>query len=244
MIPTFPYKLNSEDWEIFPEEICSDPYVVFHGTSSFHSQNIEQNGWIKGHSPYDVEDASELASVLELPLIKPFDKAIIWDLTTAKTIRNYVAANKFDQFRLSFTYLSSLGVLFSTGKSKGGQTIGNIRNAKEIIENATIVNPSLEGIVSNPINKLFNLAEEIDKKNGVVYALKLPKELDGITEEHGVIHSISSIPKEFIVGKVIIPDDVDLSTLDRNFLKERNRIKLNKAGHLGIILGRRKYSEE
>ncbi len=241
MITTFEYQLDTENWEIFPKDIWSDPYLIFHGTSSFHSETIEQNGWVKGHSPYDIADAAELINVLELPLIKPFDKATIFDLTTAKTLKSYVAANRYDQFRLSFAYLSSLCVLFSTGKSKGGQTLGNVRDAKEIIENATIANPSLQCVLTDPLERLFSLADQIDKASGVVYAIKLPKELEGITEEYGVIYSTISIPKELIVGKVIIPDDIDMSVLDRKFLSKKNKAKLLKPGHLGIILGRLKY---
>lgn len=244
MVEIFDYQLDTDNWEIFPKHIWTDPYVVFHGTSSFHSNSIEQGGWVKGHSPFDIADATELVRVLELPLIKPFDIATVCDLTTAKTLKSYIAANQFDQFRLSFSYLSSQCALFSTGKSKGGQTLGNVREAKKNIEAAMTANPSLQGVLTEPINRLYNLADEIERASGVVYAIKLPKELDGITEEYGVIHSNISIPKELIIGKVIISNDIDLNSLDRAILKERNKAKLLQIGHLGLILGRRKYNGE
>jgi len=242
MIKKFDYQLDIDNLEVFPKEIWSDPYVVFHGTSTFHSESIEQCGWLKKYTPYDIEDVTELIKILKLSHIKPFDRAKVCDLTTANTLENYIKAKEVDKFRISFSYLSSQCVLFSTGNSKGGQTLGTVRDAKKIIETAITANPFLQNVLTKQIYRLYDLADEIERASGVVYAIKLPKDLEDITEENGVILSNISIPNKLIVGKVIIPNDIDLNFLDRAILYKKNKAKLLQLGHLGLILGRRMYS--
>jgi hypothetical protein len=62
----YTYNLDIDNLEIFPSEIYKDPFVVFHGTSSFHSDNIERNGFIKSQSPFNLDEARELIRILNL----------------------------------------------------------------------------------------------------------------------------------------------------------------------------------
>lgn len=40
----FDYSLNNETLEILPAEISSNPLIVYHGTTSYHSESIEKKG--------------------------------------------------------------------------------------------------------------------------------------------------------------------------------------------------------
>lgn len=234
----FEYNLDRDNLEIFPTQIWQNPNVVFHGTSEYHSQQIEQSGFVPATSPFNLNDARELIRVLQLPEVSGFDKPKTFGMTVSRTLNNYVLGIENNDFRLSFAYLSYLCVFFSVGQSKGGQTLGNIREAKTIIQRATQANPDVEALITEPIRRLFELENTIANANGVVYAIHLESPYNGITEEYGNIHSTESISADKIIGKVILPNDIDLNTFNIQVTKQRNQDKLLKQGHLGIILNR------
>jgi len=237
-MPTFDFNLDRVNLEIFPNEIWQNPNIVFHGTSEFHSHQIESNGFVPATSPFNLDDARELIRVLQLPEIEPFDTHQAFGMTVSRTLNSYVFGIENNDFRLSFAYLSYLCVYFSTGSSKGGQTFGNIREARRIIQQAIQANPAVAGLVTQPINRLFQLENDVANANGVVYALQLDEPFNGITEEYGNIHSTRPLLADKIIGKVILPNDIDLNEFDIKIVKQRNQQKLLKLGHLGIILNR------
>ena len=240
----FDYIFDEDNLEIFPKEIWENPYVVFHGTSEFHSSNIEKNGLIKATSPFDIKEAEELLRVLNLPQVSQFDQPKTFlNLTVRNTLASYVFGIQNNDFRLSFAYLSYLCVFFSTGKLIGGQTFGNIREAQIILKKAIAYYPEISSQLTEPIIRLFKLGDEIAKTNGVVYAIKLKPPFTGIMEEYGTIHSEFSIDKDSIIGKVILPSNIDTLGIDIALVKKRNQSKLIKNGHLGIILERLKYQD-
>jgi hypothetical protein len=240
-MPIFDFNLDRVNLEIFPNTIWQNPNVVFHGTSEYHSLQIERNGFVPANSPFDIDDARELIRVLQLPEIAPFDTPLAFRMTVSRTLNSYVFAIENNDFRLSFAYLSFLCVYFSVGSSKGGQTLGNIRESKNIIQRAIQVNPEVEELITEPINRLFQL--ESDVANGVVYAVRLEEPYDGITEEYGNVHSTVSIPADNIIGKVILPNDTNLNEFNILDVKHRNKQKLLRPGHLGIILNRKNFND-
>jgi hypothetical protein len=243
-MPTFDYNLNREHLEIFPNEIWNDPNVVFHGTSEFHSPVIERNGFIPATSPFDINDAKELIRVLQLPEIATFDRPQAFGMTVSRTLNSYIFGIENNDFRLSFAYLSYLCVFFSTGQSKGGQTFGNIREAKSIIQQAIQTNQVIEGLITEPINRLFELENNVANANGVVYAVRLEPPYNGITEEYGNIHSTLPVNANNIIGKVILPNDIDVTEFAIQTVKQRNQQKLLKPRHLGIILNRMNLNDD
>ncbi len=50
------------------------------------------------------------------------------------------------------------------------------------------------------------------------------------------IYSDDSIGKDSIIGKVIVPENIDMSQFDSRTLMYRSIQKLNKPGNLGAIL--------
>jgi len=243
-MPIFDFNLDRANLEIFPNTIWQNPNVVFHGTSEYHSLQIERNGFVPATSPFDIDDARELIRVLQLPEIAPFDTPQAFGMTVSRTLNSYVFGIENNDFRLSFAYLSFLCVYFSVGPSKGGQTFGNIRESKNIIQRAIQVNPEAEELITEPINRLFQLESDVANANGVVYAVRLEEPYDGITEEYGNIHSTVSIQADNIIGKVILPNDINVNEFNIQDVKYRNQQKLIRPGHLGIILNRMNFNDD
>lgn len=244
MPTTYDFNLDRVNLEIFPNEIWQNPNIVFHGTSEYHSQLIETNGFVPATSPFNLDDARELIRVLQLPEVEPFDKPQAFGITVSKALNSYVFGIESGDFRLSFAYLSYLCVYFSTGQLKGGQTFGNIREAKSIIEQAIQVHPAVAELISEPINRIFQLEENVANAKGVVYAVKLEAPYNGITEQYGNIHSDIMIPTDRIIGKIVLPNEININEFGLAEVKQRNQQKLMKLGHLGIILNRMASNED
>ncbi len=206
----YEYQFDPAYLEIFPSEIFSDNSVVFHGTNEYHSLNIEKNGFVVNTSAYNLEQAQKLVELLEHPDVSKYDvKKGFFQWTTAHGARHYMESIEKNSFRLSFSALSSACIAFTEGPRKGGQAFADIRQAREIISRAMIEHKN--SIVIPPeINDLFQQLNHIDQSRNVIYAIRLPKDLDGITCENNVIYSKKSISADNIVGKVIIPDEEGL----------------------------------
>lgn len=239
----YDFCIDSVNFEIFPNNIWQEPNIVFHGTSEYHSQEIENNGFIPSTPPFNINDARELLRVLQLSEIIPFDQPNSIGITLSKTLNNYIFGIEHNNFRLSFAYLSLLCVFFSTGQSKGGQVFRIVREAKLIIQQAVQANQNLQEIISEPINRLFNIETIVANANGVVYAVRIESPYNGIKEEYGNIHSTLPISDNNIIGKVILPNDINTEEFTIQVVKQKNLLKLLKPGHLGIILKRMSLNE-
>jgi hypothetical protein len=240
----YDYCLDKENLEIFPGEIWQNSNVVFHGTSEYHSQQIEQLGFVPSKSPFDLDDARELISLLKRPEISGFDEPRAMGMKVSETLNNYVWGIEKNVLKLSFAYLSYLSVFFSVGHSKGGQAFGNIREAKTIIQRATNANPNVETLITEPIRRLFELENTIANANGIVYAICLESPYIGISEEYGTIHSAKSISVEKIIGKITLPNDTNTIEFSFKVAKEKNNKKNLKRDHLGTKLNRMTNSNE
>lgn len=240
----YDYFFDHDNLEVFPRDIWEDPDVVFHGTSDYHSNEIEKNGFIPATPPFELDDAKELIRVLQLPDIQEFDSPDSFGMRLSQYLSSYVIGIENNDFRLSFAYLSYICVIFASGPSKGGQTLGNIRRAKEIINRASQTNPDTKALITEPVKKLWKLENEIANAKGVIYAVKLSSPYKGISEEYGNIHSSAPIAKENIIGKVILPNGINTENQDIASLKERNRIKLMLPGKLGTTLYNKNQNDE
>ncbi|WP_419486727.1 hypothetical protein [Chryseobacterium bernardetii] len=234
---TFEFIFDEVSNEIFPNEIWQDPNIVFHGTSQYHSQTIENNGFVPATCPFGINDAKELSTLLQLPQLG--DKGSKF----SRNLNSYIDSIENNNFRLSFTYLSFLSVLYASGQSKGGQILGTIRQAHSIITQAIRNNLLDSEVLTEPINRLFNLETNTSNENGVIYAVRLEQPYDGITEEYGTIHSTRNILPQNIIGKVILPNGYNTYGVDISQVKQINREKLLRPGHLGILLNRSYYDD-
>jgi hypothetical protein len=243
-LKTFDFNLDKVNFEIFPNYIWQDCNVVFHGTSEYHSQNIERIGFIPATSPFDLNDAIELVRVLQLPEILQFDQSNNLGMTVSRSLNNYICGIKSNDLRLSFAYLSYQCIFFSEGQSKGGQVFGYVRKAKSIIQQAIQAIQAVQEIISEPIKRLFDLETNVANANGVVYAVKLQAPYDGIKVENGIIHSTESISANNIIGKVILPNYINMNEFTKKAVNQKNHQKLVKIGHLGIILNRMNLNDD
>lgn len=232
----YPYQHDSENLEIVPKEIWTNPMIVFHGTTTYHSENIEKNGLIINTPPYNIDHVKILVGTLKSNDFSKFDtQKGFFKWTTAFGIEHYLDAIQKKEFRISFSPLSSACVAFTTSATKGGQAFRDIREAKQIIDSAINYDNSIASKIPNEINLLFNELEKVNKSHGVVYAIKLPDDLNGIEcNMNNVIYSTVSIPKELIIGKVIIPDSpVELQIMQTK-INDKIKTKLHTNGGLAI----------
>jgi len=234
---TFNYEFDSESFEIFPRKIWKYTDVFFHGTSAFYSEDIEKKGFIKSFIPFLLEDAKELVHTLELSGIKEFDN-FNHDVTLSSTLNNYIEDLK--SFRLSFAYLSSSCIPFSTGRKKGGQILGKIRCAEDIISKAISYHPEIKNKISPNIKNLFKLEQNVANANGVVYAVEL-SDYEEISVEGGIIYSGRNIPSTSIIGKVILPNNFNYFGCDATAIKKKNKEKILKG--IGRTLDSLQYEE-
>lgn len=232
----FPFSIDNINLEIVPKEICSNPMIVFHGTSSYHSNRIEENGFIVNSVPYEIDKVRILVETLKSNDFSKFDKKkgfLKW--TTAFGIEHYLDAIEKGEFRLSFTPLSLAAALYSFSETKGGQALRDIRIAKQIIETAVEHDNSLQEKIPVEVIQLIELLSEIDNSNSVVYAVQLTDNLEGIEcDMNNVIYSNISIPKELIVGKVLVPNSFGQNTFDKKLIDNRIKAKLHTNRGLGI----------
>lgn len=235
---TYEYNFDREHFEIFPEDIWSDPNIVFHGTSEYHSEQIEEKGLLMHYSPFDLEEARALIDVLKKPEVADFDYHRGLNSTTVSTLEEYIQNIENHNFRLSFAYLSYLSAFYSSGRRKGGQIIGIIRDAHDMINEASTRMPKVLQYITPPIKHLFQLADDIANTNGVVYAIKLIEPYSGINNEYGTILSTNKIDVDSIIGKVILPNDINSADSDFSIAKKMNGSKLVKNGNLGVRLYR------
>lgn len=227
----YKYTFNNQLLEVFPEEVFSNKYIVFHGTSNYYSDKIQENGFERGYCPFNKNGVSKLVNLSENPEFKNYDPKNI-----AGSLRNYLNSN----MRLSFTSLSGAAIDFATGISKGGQIIGKIRNVQDILNKVVKENPESDNIIDHSIRDLFSLCDKIGNDSGVIYAVKLPNNLNGITHENLVIYSVNSIPATSIVGKVILPNEI--IEINRKSLTKQNKQKLTNG--IGKILYQQNEEEE
>lgn len=234
---TYEFSLDRDNFEIFPKEIWSDLHIVFHGTSEFHSDYIEQNGLIINYCPFNKADAIELISLLKKKEVAIFDTPRGINSNTAKALEHYIN----NTHRLSFSYLSFLATYYSYGIKKGGQIVGLIRDAQNIISKAISQDPDVHQYMTPSINRIFKRTEDIAKTNGVVYAIKLTEPYLGIQLENRTFHSTNPIDVSSIIGKVILPVNFLSTTSDDSIALVKDKDKFKKIGNLGAVLYRMEY---
>ncbi len=120
-------------------------------------------------------------------------------------------------------------------KLRGGQALKDIRIAKQIFETAISNNNNLKDKIPNELNTLFDLVTEIDISDSIVYAVKIPDDLKGIEcDINNVIYSNISMPKELILGKVLVPSSFGQNTFKKILIDKMIKKKLHTNDGLAI----------
>lgn len=241
----FDYTLDEQNFEIFPEQIWQNKYVIYHGTAAYHSPVIERDG-IQLKTPFDIPAAKKLIELLKREDISPFDvpKSILRS-TTAEGLAAYIYGIEHGELRLSFSHLSYICAQFASGSLKGGQSLHYIIEAQDIVTNAIQSNPAFQDEIDGDVTELFAEVATIRASEGVVYAIEVPHTLDGLELQNGVIHSYTPIPKDWLIGKVHIPNDFDLNLYPRSTVNQRNISKLTQNRFsLGVLIDKKNYPED
>lgn len=236
MMKFFSFSIDNLNLEIVPQEIWSNPMIVYHGTSVYHSNRIEESGFIVNLVPYEIDKVKILVETLKSNDFSKYDeKKGFFNWTTAFGIEHYLDAIKKGEFRLSFTPSSLVAAQYTFSETKGGQALRDIRVAKQIFETAVKRDNSLQEKIPIEVIQLFELVSEIDNSNSVVYAVQLTDDLQGIEcDMNNVIYSNISIPKELIVGKVLVPNSFGQNVFDKKLIDNRIKAKLHTNRGLGI----------
>lgn len=237
----YQYELNNEKLEVFPDELVNDPLVVFHGTTTYHSENIENNGFHVNTTPYNIEPVKVLVETLKNQYFSKYDKKKgFFNWTTAFGIEHYLDAIEKREFRISFSPVSYACVSYTELQTKGGQAFRYIREARLIIDFAVKSEPSLEKIIPEEVKALFAELDEVDNSQGVIYAVRLSENLEGIEcDLNNVVYSNKNISRNQIIGKVLIPENPTKLELEQNALKNKIKNKLHQNGGLAVIIWRK-----
>src|SRR5690606_12883655 len=120
----------SEKGVMFPEEIESDGWIIFHGTSGYNAEQIEQNGFKPYSSNVSVDDIKHVVSIFEKMCWSGKD-------TGGYTILKSFSLN-FDvqnpNGNLFFAEKSIRALLFSTRDFSGGEKLRALRKAIKDLE--------------------------------------------------------------------------------------------------------------
>lgn len=244
-VPLYDFALDQTNLEIFPPEIWQSPYVIFHGTAAYHSAAIESNG-IMLKTPFDILAAKKLIEFLQREDVSRFDlpKSVL-KRTTAHGLTGYIYRIEQRQLRLSFSHLSYICAQFASGLLKGGQSLLYIAEAQQIIDEAIQSNLLLREEIDHDITQLFADVTDIKNSEGVVYAIRVPSTLDGLEHNNGIIHCDIPIPREWLIGKVIIPDDFDPNLLQQLAVNQKNMLKLTRTRNsLDALIDKKNHPED
>jgi hypothetical protein len=231
-------------YEIINHELINNYRIVFHGTTTMHSEFIENNGFVRGYCPFNIDSARNLIRVLEQTGINADFYPNSIRLTHKGRINQYLI--NLNSVRTSFTPLSSATVPFSLGDSRGGQIFQGIRSAIAYLNELNDLETTSADLKSCITD--FMVAEQnfIAQANnfltdqGVVYGVELTNELiNNIDIDYNnVVYSKANIPALNIIAKIIIPEDFNPELINPLQVKEHIYRKLYGTGGLKILVER------
>lgn len=124
MLKVFPFSIDKLNLEIVPQEIWSNPLIVFHGTNAYHSYRIEESGFIVNSALYQIDKVKILVETLKSNDFSKYDeKKGSFNCTTAIGIEHYLDRIEKGKFRLSFSPLSIVAAQYSFSETKGGDRV-------------------------------------------------------------------------------------------------------------------------
>jgi hypothetical protein len=220
---------NFENFELFPQHINNDFGLIYHGTSTIYSDDIENNGFRINHLPFPNEGLREIINLLA-DLGEPSDyipNDFQIHFNSAGAIDHYLAT----PHPISFTIASYPALKFAAGLSKGGQIVGKVIQALDQI--TMLINhmpPENENriIFLRRLEEIQHIADKcnlISNGQGVIYVIRPSLEMmTNLFVHHKVIFSNEMIPNEMIIAKITVDANF---VLPENFKRESENI-INK----------------
>lgn len=178
----------------FPSNIESDNFYMFHGTSSFFSDNIEENGF---NLDFEILEEEYLNNILLLANNLKEEKIIIF--------LNLYNRYRYNDKTISLALTSGFCTNYIKEPFIGGQILNVISNIVNILmlkeEHLTEGNILLLNFIKTQIDK-------IRESPGVIYVINVQEMIKDkswmeVINNYGLVKK--NIPIEFIVAKLIIP---------------------------------------
>lgn len=172
--------------KLFTQEFENRSLYAYHGTSVIHSNSIESSGLVWPFHPLCPNELIKLAQSANLRTLD------------ANLYEHLMAADK-PSTRISLAPYSYLAALHAHER-KGGQVVGLCKLA---IDMGSIPSPRLK----EDVDRFFDA-------DTCVYAIDISGfQNPEMIFQHGVFLTREPIPKERIKAKIIIPKDVDISSI-------------------------------
>lgn len=247
MLTTFTNALTDGSFDIFPTTISSDPYLVYHGTSSVYSEGIETNGFTIGYLPIAKHKIEALIGAFEILGEKSdYDPNAYFQVkfNSPGLLEHYLSKVTTK----SFSPISYIAARYASQPLVGGQIIVSISeaalNAKEKLKLMVRTADNIEETIEN-CDDILRECELLRSAPGVVYAVQISQEvIDGFkATPTGVLLSIVNIPAANIVGKVILPADYVLPRRDPQLEKQILMQKLVRENCVARVIYRREDDE-
>jgi len=171
--------------KVFPDELESQD-IVYHGTSCAYSARIEAMGFEYGRRPWSSADLKTIAFAISKSHPEQSAKIHQW---------------AEHPVRLSFAKASHLACQYAIA-GRGGQTLSFIRGFRG---DSAVIPDHLERVLA-----------AVDRSDHCVYAVQvgcIPESSRSL--EGGVVYVTADVPREAVVGKVIIPKGTSLSAVKK-----------------------------
>lgn len=201
-----PAVVNNEH-SIFDNTINSD-FVIYHGTCALYDENISENGFVCGYSPFQNNEINELIALLER--LGMADSTNM-ELSIKQRLQGYLVRR--DTSPLSFTYSAMEALYYATEERKGGQIFCAVKDRVNWIENQENELSETEIIL---LDNLRYRIRQVLESNGCVYAINVNQELFGQLSYADAINDVSrrfyaanlnsgNIPIRLFLGRLIVP---------------------------------------
>lgn len=168
----------------FSKDIYENPYIVYHGTSSCYSENIEALGWPVGGTPYELEDVRKIVQIhKEIELSNEGYRTISCFSELGK---NSWQGQKTASFTNEFWYARNYS------RNEGGETVANLIMACE----------QFIDIISSKQNKeehMKRLAQKIVRNPGPADKDRYARGISRLLDEE-------SLRRSLIVAKRVLDD--------------------------------------
>lgn len=188
---------------LFSADVESNQQIGYHGTSSYYSNDIEANGFSL-KKPIPVSDID-----------------YVIDIGNRLAINTYSAVGFKELSSVSFAPISEMALFYVQPRYLGGQGLIFMSDLIQKITNSASGKISQQEL--DEVARIGNLISTIRSSDPVIYAV----DMQGISLSRydtvaKTVFVRSSVPANKIVGKLIVPHNINYSLIDM----EKHKFKM------------------
>jgi hypothetical protein len=221
-ITTYPLPPNINSINLFPQDIENDHSIFYHGTNELFSNQIESFGFSPSFRPL-TNYFLEIYEIAEKLSGFTADNEAFHDFNTAqRDAYEYLIGFS----RISFSAVSICAAEYSIGNTSGGQGLRHLQNLiREISSLNYAALPNMFYDISDRqkwyLKNVDAQLNQLTQRDGVVYAVQFDNnDFSNLTYEkhpkHAVLFNCNHVPPVKIVGKMIIPQNLNLPQIILN----------------------------